>query len=170
MVEPARKLSRSFPSPRRPANTSKPVDHVTAYCERCIGDRKGQLVTVIIAFVANVLVAVAKAIAAAITGSAAMVAEAAHSWADAGNEIFLLVADKQAERPEDRAHPFGYGRASFVWSLIAAFGIFTSRRDRLNHPRRLKLARPSAGRESRHPRMQSSASRRSSREFRSRRR
>ena len=82
--------------------------------------------TVIIAFVANVLVAVAKTIAAAITGSAAMVAEAAHSWADAGNEIFLLVADKQAERPKDRAHPFGYGRASFVWSLIAAFGIFTA--------------------------------------------
>lgn len=82
--------------------------------------------TVIIAFVANVLVAIAKTIAALITGSAAMVAEATHSWADAGNEIFLLIADRQGARTKDRTHPFGYGRSAFVWSLIAAFGIFTA--------------------------------------------
>ncbi len=82
--------------------------------------------TVIIAFVANILVAIAKSVAALITGSAAMVAEAAHSWADAGNEIFLLIADRQGARPKDQRHPFGYGRSAFVWSLIAAFGIFTA--------------------------------------------
>lgn len=82
--------------------------------------------TVIIAFVANVLVAVAKTFAAAITGSASMVAEAAHSWADAGNEVFLLIADRHGAKPKDTAHPFGYGRAAFVWSLMAAFGIFTA--------------------------------------------
>lgn len=82
--------------------------------------------TVIIAFVANVLVAVAKTFAAAITGSASMVAEAAHSWADAGNEVFLLIADRHGAKPKDESHPFGYGRAAFVWSLMAAFGIFTA--------------------------------------------
>ncbi len=82
--------------------------------------------TVLIAFLANVLVAVAKTIAAFLTSSASMVAEAAHSWADAGNEIFLLIADRQGGRRKDERHPFGYGRSAFVWSLIAAFGIFTA--------------------------------------------
>ncbi|WP_437583463.1 cation diffusion facilitator family transporter [Paramicrobacterium sp. CJ85] len=82
--------------------------------------------TVIIAFAANVLVALAKSIAAAITGSASMVAEAAHSWADAGNEVFLIVADKRSAKPKDKRHPLGYGREAYVWSLIAAFGIFTA--------------------------------------------
>ncbi|WP_067195772.1 cation diffusion facilitator family transporter [Microbacterium sp. XT11] len=82
--------------------------------------------TVIIAFLANVLVAVAKTIAALITSSASMVAEAAHSWADAGNEVFLLIADRHGARVKDERHPLGYGRSAFVWSLIAAFGIFTA--------------------------------------------
>ncbi|GGD67444.1 cation diffusion facilitator family transporter [Microbacterium murale] len=82
--------------------------------------------TVLIAFLANLLVAVAKTVAAIITASASMVAEAAHSWADAGNEIFLLIADRQGARKKDERHPLGYGRSAFVWSLIAAFGIFTA--------------------------------------------
>ncbi|WP_192625351.1 cation diffusion facilitator family transporter [Microbacterium hydrocarbonoxydans] len=82
--------------------------------------------TVIIAFLANVLVAVAKTVAAIITASASMVAEAAHSWADAGNEVFLLIADRRGGRTKDQRHPLGYGRSAFVWSLIAAFGIFTA--------------------------------------------
>ena len=82
--------------------------------------------TVIIAFLANVLVAVAKTVAAIITASASMVAEAAHSWADAGNEVILLIADRRGGRTKDQRHPLGYGRSAFVWSLIAAFGIFTA--------------------------------------------
>lgn len=82
--------------------------------------------TVFIAFLANILVAVAKTVAAIITSSASMVAEAAHSWADAGNEVFLLIADRRGARSKDLRHPLGYGRAAFVWSLIAAFGIFTA--------------------------------------------
>lgn len=82
--------------------------------------------TVIIAFLANFLVAVAKSIAAAVTGSASMIAEAAHSWADCGNEIFLLIADRQSKRSKDVRHPFGYGRSAFLWSLVAAFGLFTA--------------------------------------------
>ncbi|WP_407359674.1 cation diffusion facilitator family transporter [Microbacterium sp. LBN7] len=82
--------------------------------------------TVIIAFLANVLVAIAKTVAAILTSSASMVAEAAHSWADAGNEIFLLIADRRGARTKDARHPLGYGRNAFVWSLVAAFGIFTA--------------------------------------------
>lgn len=79
----------------------------------------------IIAFAANLLIAIAKTVAAFFTGSASLVAEAAHSWADAGNEIFLLIAERRSARPRDEAHPFGYGREAYVWSMFAAFGLFT---------------------------------------------
>ncbi len=82
--------------------------------------------TVVLAFLANILVAIAKTVAAVVTSSASMVAEAAHSWADAGNEVFLLIADRRGAKTKDARHPLGYGRNAFVWSLIAAFGIFTA--------------------------------------------
>jgi len=84
------------------------------------------LTTVLVAFGVNILIAVAKTAAALVTGSASLVAEAAHSWADAGNEIFLLIADRRSRRPADRAHPFGYGREAYVWSLFAAVGLFVA--------------------------------------------
>ena len=61
-----------------------------------------------------------------LTGSAALLSEAAHSVADTLNEIFLLLSLKRAERPADRTHPFGYGKERFFWSLLAAVGIFVS--------------------------------------------
>jgi cation diffusion facilitator family transporter len=82
--------------------------------------------TVWVAFGANVLVGVAKTIAAVVTGSASMLAEAAHSWADTGNEVFLLVANRRSYRPPDRAHPLGHGREAYVWSLLAALGLFVA--------------------------------------------
>ena len=84
------------------------------------------LVTVIVALTANGLLALAKSVVAAITGSAAMVAEAAHSWSDTGNEVFLLVAERRGSKPRDAAHPRGYGRATYIWSLVAAFGLFSA--------------------------------------------
>ncbi|WP_374010525.1 cation diffusion facilitator family transporter [Leifsonia sp. LS-T14] len=84
------------------------------------------LFTVLLAFLANIVVAIAKTIAAVITGSASLVAEAAHSWADAGNEIFLLQAERSAAKPRDASHPGGYGRDAYVWSLFAAVGLFTA--------------------------------------------
>jgi cation diffusion facilitator family transporter len=84
------------------------------------------LTTVLVAFAANVLIAVAKTAAAAVTGSASLVAEAAHSWADTGNEIFLLIANRRSLRPADQAHPFGHGREAYVWSLFAALGLFVA--------------------------------------------
>src|SRR5690349_24891075 len=84
------------------------------------------LTTVLVAFSADVLIAVAKSAAAAVTGSASLVAEAAHSWADTGNQIFLLIADRRSRRPRDDAHPFGYGREAYVWALFAALGLFVA--------------------------------------------
>src|SRR4051794_15931095 len=55
-----------------------------------------------------------------------MVAEAAHSWSDTGNEVFLLVAERTGGRPRDAAHPRGYGRSTYIWSLVAAFGLFSA--------------------------------------------
>src|SRR6202046_196207 len=82
--------------------------------------------TVLVAFGANVLIALAKSVAALVTGSASLVAEAAHSWADAGNEIFLMIANRRSRRPPDLAHPFGHGREAYVWSLFAALGLFVA--------------------------------------------
>jgi cation diffusion facilitator family transporter len=84
------------------------------------------LITVLVAFGANMLIAVAKTAAAAVTGSASLLAEAAHSWADTGNEIFLLVANRRSRRPADPTHPFGHGREAYVWSLLAAIGLFVA--------------------------------------------
>jgi cation diffusion facilitator family transporter len=61
-----------------------------------------------------------------VTGSASILAEAAHSWADTGNEVFLLVAHRRSRRPPDRAHPLGHGREAYVWSLLAGVGLFVA--------------------------------------------
>lgn len=82
--------------------------------------------TVLVAFGANLLVAIAKSGAAVVTGSASMLAEAAHSWADAGNEVFLLIANRRSRRAADPQHPLGYGREAYVWSLFAALGLFVA--------------------------------------------
>jgi len=71
-------------------------------------------------------VAVAKTVAATVTGSASILAEAAHSWADTGNEVFLLVANRRSRRPRDDTHPLGYGREAYVWALLAALGLFVA--------------------------------------------
>ena len=80
--------------------------------------------TVIVAFGANFAIAVAKTAAAVLSGSASMLAEAAHSWADTGNEVFLLIANRRSARPADPQRPLGYGREAYVWSLLAAVGLF----------------------------------------------
>ena len=79
--------------------------------------------TVLVAFGANLAIAAAKTAAAAVSGSASMLAEAAHSWADTGNEVFLLIANRRSTRPADDRHPLGHGREAYVWSLLAAIGL-----------------------------------------------
>jgi len=82
--------------------------------------------TVIIAFIANLLISVAKTLVALVTGSASMLAESSHSWADTGNQVFLFIADRRGRKAPDDSHPFGYGRDAYVWAMFAALGLFTA--------------------------------------------
>jgi cation diffusion facilitator family transporter len=82
--------------------------------------------TVLVAFGANLLIAIAKLGAGLISGSSSMLAEAAHSFADTLNQVFLLTSLKASERPPDVTHPFGHGKAQFFWALLAAVGIFVA--------------------------------------------
>ena len=66
----------------------------------------------------------AKGVAAAVTGSPALLAETLHTVADTGNEILLLIAIRRSRQPADASHPFGYGPERYYWALLAAIGIF----------------------------------------------
>jgi cation diffusion facilitator family transporter len=80
--------------------------------------------TIVIAGAANILVGLVKLVAGILSGSSAMLAEAAHSAADTLDQAFLLTSLRRADRPADREHPFGHGQERYFWSLLAAFGIF----------------------------------------------
>jgi cation diffusion facilitator family transporter len=82
------------------------------------------MISVLAALAANLGIATAKGIAAALTGSAALFAETLHSVADAGNEVLLYVAVRRSERPPDDLHPFGHGPERYDWALLAAIGMF----------------------------------------------
>jgi len=76
------------------------------------------------ALVGNTLVAATKFIAAAVTGSSAMLSEGIHSLVDTGNQILLLWGDRQSRKPADEQFPFGHGREIYFWSFIVAILIF----------------------------------------------
>ena len=80
--------------------------------------------TVHYAIAANAAIMLAKAIAGGLTGSAALLAEAAHSAADTGNQVLLRVSLSRAEKPPDEEHPFGFGRERFFWALLVAVLMF----------------------------------------------
>jgi cation diffusion facilitator family transporter len=82
--------------------------------------------TVLVALGANLAIALAKAAAGLVSGSSSMLAEAAHSFADTLNQVFLLTSLWVSARPADREHPFGHGKAQFFWALLAAVGIFVA--------------------------------------------
>ncbi|MES9543496.1 MULTISPECIES: cation diffusion facilitator family transporter [unclassified Actinomadura] len=88
------------------------------------GSHDESRLTVALAFAANLGIAVAKVVAALITGSASMAAEAAHSIADTFNEVLLLVGLRRSGRPADRRHPLGYGKERYIWTLLVAVAIF----------------------------------------------
>jgi cation diffusion facilitator family transporter len=82
--------------------------------------------TVLVALAANVGIGILKLAAGLITGSAALLSEAAHSVGDSSTELLLLTALRRSERAADRIHPFGYGKERYFWSLIAAVTILVS--------------------------------------------
>jgi len=82
--------------------------------------------TVLVALAANTSIAIAKLVAGVVSGSSAMLAEAAHSIADTMNQVFLLFSLSLGERPPDAEHPFGHGKERFFWSFLAAVGIFVA--------------------------------------------
>jgi cation diffusion facilitator family transporter len=90
--------------------------------ERAGGDESTG--TVLLAGSANLAIAIAKLAGGLVSGSTAMLAEAAHSFADTLNQVFLMAALKRSKKPADSLHPFGYGMERYFWSLIAAVGIF----------------------------------------------
>ena len=87
--------------------------------------REGESVrTIVIALLANLVIAAAKLIAGLASGSGAMLAEAAHSAADSVNEVFLAVGLWRAKQPPDQDHPLGHTRERFLWALMAAIASF----------------------------------------------
>jgi cation diffusion facilitator family transporter len=80
--------------------------------------------TILVALAANVFLAVAKLAAGLLTGSAALLAEAAHSAADTFDQLALLGSIRLGRRPPDDEHPFGHGKERFFWAFVAAVWIF----------------------------------------------
>jgi cation diffusion facilitator family transporter len=80
---------------------------------------------VLYALGANFAIAIAKFVAAAVTGSGSMLAEAVHSSADCGNQVLLLIGLKRSRRPPTLEYPLGFGKETYFWSFLVAIMLFS---------------------------------------------
>jgi len=94
--------------------------------KRAGGEDSGTRRAVYAAFFANLLIAISKFFAGFVSGSAALLAEGAHSVADTINQVFLLVSLRSAREAPDEEHLFGHGKDRFFWSLLVAVGLFVA--------------------------------------------
>ncbi len=79
---------------------------------------------ILAAFIANVGIAISKMIAFMVTGASSLLAEAVHSLADSSNQILLYIGTKKSRKAPSRTHPFGYGRAHFVYAFMISIVLF----------------------------------------------
>lgn len=80
--------------------------------------------TIVVALLANLVIAASKLVAGLASGSSGLIAEAAHSGADCVNELFLAIGLYRDRQPPDEDHPFGHARERFLWAFMAAIGSF----------------------------------------------
>ncbi|MDT0551562.1 cation diffusion facilitator family transporter, partial [Streptomyces lonegramiae] len=90
---------------------------------RSAADRQTRF-TVLVALAANLVIAAAKTTGGLISGSRAMLSEAAHSVADTVTEVMLLAALKRSGKPADEDHPLGYGPERYIWAMLASIATF----------------------------------------------
>jgi cation diffusion facilitator family transporter len=86
---------------------------------------EGSTKAIVAALTANIGIAITKFVAAAISGSASMFAEAIHSVADSGNQILLIIGGKRSRREATEAHPFGYGRSRYIYAFMVSIVLFS---------------------------------------------
>lgn len=77
------------------------------------------------AFSANLVIAIAKTAVALYTGSGSLIAEAIHSFADCGNQVLLYIGMQRATKAATQKHPMGFGRESYIWSMMVALILFS---------------------------------------------
>ncbi|WP_372782847.1 cation diffusion facilitator family transporter [Phenylobacterium sp.] len=85
---------------------------------------EGSTRVVLAALAGNGAIALAKFIAAGVSGSTAMLTEAIHSLVDTGDQLFLLIGQRRGKRPPDESHPLGYGMETYFWSFVVALMVF----------------------------------------------
>ena len=93
--------------------------------ENTMSAKPDSIRSILYALFANLSIAIAKAVAAFLTGSSAMLAEAIHSLVDSSNQLLLLFGMKQSRKPPDMNYPLGYGRSIYFWSFLVAVILFS---------------------------------------------